>query len=215
MIIDDQEITLHQGDVGIFDTGVVRRKLYAGENDIIINISMSNEFLNDSFLRDIGSQRLIFTFMLHVLSQYSTSHNHYMLFRTNQNTEISTLFTQLLLEYYSNRIYGKDMIKGYLYVIFVELMRLYYEDSANQLVQISSSGNQNIVDILSYLEKHFVDCTLTELSERFGYHPKYLSSLLKKQTGRSFKELQLNQRLQEAARLLTESNEPIQAIFEK
>lgn len=213
--IDNQSITLQKGDVVIFDKEVVRRKLYAGENDIVINLSMSNEFFNNSFLRRIGEQSIISSFMLHVLSDQSDSHNHYLVFRTHRSPVISNLFCQLLLEYYENRLYGKEMIQGYLHLIFTELLRLYHEDSENQVVQISSNQLQNTIDILHYIELHYADCTLTQLADIFGYHPKYLCSLLKKQTGKSFKEIQLSQRLKAAAALLENTNDPVQTIFQK
>ena len=98
-VINSRSITLHQGDVVIFDKDVVRRKQYAGEKDIVINISMSNEFFNNSFLRRIGEQSIISNFMLHVLCDHSDTHNHYLVFRTNHETLISTLFCQLFTDY--------------------------------------------------------------------------------------------------------------------
>ena len=214
-VINSRSVTLHQGDVVIFDKDVVRRKQYAGEEDIVINISMSNEFFNNSFLRRIGEQSIISNFMLHVLSDHSDTHNHYLVFRTNHETLISTLFCQLFTEYYGSRIYGKEMIQGYLHLIFVELLRLYQEDKDNQLVQISSGQMSCTLEILHYIEEHYKDCTLAQLSAAFGYHPKYISALLKKQTGKTFKETQLDQRLKAAAALLIDTDDSIQSICHK
>lgn len=214
-VINSRSVTLHQGDVVIFDKDVVRRKQYAGEEDIVINISMSNEFFNNSFLRRIGEQSIISNFMLHVLSDHSDTHNHYLVFRTNHETLISTLFCQLFTEYYGSRIYGKEMIQGYLHLIFVELLRLYQEDKDNQLVQISSGQMSCTLEILHYIEEHYKDCTLAQLSAAFGYHPKYISALLKKQTGKTFKETQLDQRLKAATALLIDTDDSIQSICHK
>lgn len=145
-VINNRPVSLHQEDVAIFDKDVVRRKLYAGRDDIVINISMSNEFFDNSFLRQVGRQSIISEFMLHVLSEYSSSHNHYMLFRTSQNQRIHPLFCHLFIEYYSNQIYGKDMIQGYLHLIFVELLRLYHEDPdepIHTICQKVGTSNQN------------------------------------------------------------------------
>ena len=125
------------------------------------------------------------------------------------------MFYQLFSEYYENSIYRKEMIQGYLQLIFIELLRTYHEDAANQTVQISSGQMQNTIDILHYIEQHYTDCTLTQLADAFGYHPKYLCSLLKKQTGKTFKEIQLSQRLKETAALLIDTDDSIQSIFQK
>jgi len=213
--IDDRSITLHQGDVAVFDQDVVRRKLYSNEQDIIVNISMSNEFFSDSFLRRIGNQSLISNFMLHVLSEHSGSHDHYMVFRSSKNPLISSLFQQLLLEYYSERVYGKDMIRGYLHLIFTELLRLYNEYPKEQMIRISADSGETVIHMLQYIEEHYQDCSLNQLAQEFCYHPKYATSLLKKLTGSSFKEIQIQERLKKAAELLLETEESIQSICEQ
>lgn len=213
--INEHAITLHQGDVAIFDKDVVRRKLYAGEDDIVINISMNNDFFSNSFLRQIGEKSIISSFMLHALSEKSGSHNHYLIFQSHSSPLIPTLFHHLLLEYFDSRLYGKEMIQGYLHLIFTELLRLYHEDSSNQVIEISSGQIQNTINILHYIERHYADCTLTQAAEAFGYHPKYLCALLKKQTGKSFKEIQLAQRLRAAAELLENTDSSVQSVFEQ
>ena len=214
-VINSRPISLSQGDVAIFDRDVVRQKLYAGENDIVINVSMSNEFFSSSILKQIGRQSVISSFMLHALSDRSFSHNHYMLFRTSQNPLIAHLFHQLFMEYYSDRIYEKEMIQGLLHLIFIELLRVYLEEPDRHFIQISSGQTHNTIEILRYIEEHYADCSLTQLAGVFGYHPKYLCSLLKKQTGKTFKEIQLDRRLTIAAALLANTDEPVQSICQK
>lgn len=214
-VIDNRPITLYQGDVVIFDKDVIRRKLYAGENDIVINLSMSNEFFDNGFLRQIGEQSILSHFMLHVLADGNDTHDHYMVFRAHKNPVISTLFCQLFAEYYDGRLYSKEMIQGYLHLIFVELLRLYHDEAQDTLVQISSGQVQSTMEILLYLERHFAFCTLEELSGVFGYHPKYISALLKKQTGKTFKEIQLDLRLKACLRLLEDTDRPVQEIFQE
>lgn len=214
-VINGLPVSLVQGDVALFDRDVVRRKLYAGEDDIVVNISMSNEFFGSSFLKQIGDQSIISSFMLHALSDHGFSHDHYMLFRTRNNALIAQLFRQLFIEYYSGRIYEKEMIQGLLHLIFIELLRVYREEPDRHMIQISSGQTHATIEILRYIEEHYTDCSLTGLSEVFGYHPKYLCSLLKKQTGKTFKEIQLEKRLSAAAVLLANTDEPVLSICQR
>ena len=97
-------------------------------------------------------------------------------------------------------------------MIFLYLLRLHQQDSDGQMVQIISTHNRRVVDILSYIEQHYVNCSLQDLAEQFGYHPKYISAMLREMTGFSFKQIQVRERMKEAGRLLTETDESVQDI---
>ena len=211
-LIDGRPITLHKGDVCIFDLDVVRRKLYLGADDIVINLNMTHDFFRNSFFRKAGEQSLFSDFMLQVLSSGNTAHDHYLIFHTGGEPSITELFRSLLTEYFSEAPYRKQMIQGYFQLIFLQLLRLHQLDSDNQLVQITSLSSRNVMEILYYIEAHYADCTLEELSLQFGYHPKYITFLLKKVTGSSFKQLQTRERMNAAAKQLLQTSEPIQEI---
>lgn len=211
-LIDDLPVTLYQGDVAIFDLDVVRRKKHLGENDIVINLNLTHAFFNDSFLRKAGEQNIFSEFMLRVLSTRSPTHDHYMIFRTQDEPDIRNLFTSLLCEYFSDLPYRKPLIQGYFHLIFLYLLRLHQQHSDGQMVQIVSIHNRKVVDILYYIESHYASCTLKDLSDHFGYHPKYISSMLRKMTGFSFKQIQIRERMKEAGRLLTETDKSVQEI---
>ena len=85
----------------------------------------------------------------------------------------------------------------------------------SQIIRISSGGNSSILDMLYYLEKNSASCTLTELAERFGYHPKYVTALFKQMTGLSFKQLQIRERMKHAAALLEKTDASIQEIAQQ
>ena len=55
-------------------------------------------------------------------------------------------------------------------------------------------------------------CTLISTASHFNFHPNYLSALIKKSTGKSFKELIQAQKLTRSSILLTNSNMPIYEI---
>ncbi|RQN12006.1 AraC family transcriptional regulator [Clostridium butyricum] len=213
-LINDEYITLHEGDVCIFDKDVVRAKMKTGENDIVINISMSNDFFSDSLINRIGEQSVMASFIINSLSS-KENHNHYLIFQTEKSKKIIELFTSLLMEYYDNNIYSKEIIKSYLVIIFIELLRIYHTRSGNQLIQISDDSSKILMDILHYIEKNYSDCNIDDIAKTFGYHPKYISYLIKKKTGKTFNEIKLTQRLNIACSYLKNTNLSIQKIAEK
>lgn len=66
--------------------------------------------------------------------------------------------------------------------------------------------------ITRYILDHVDNVTLNELSKQFSYHPNYISALIHKETGKTFKQLVLEERMSRAVILMkntTLSNEEI------
>ncbi len=219
-VINGKNITLTKGDVIINDINVVKEKKILGEDDIVINLNMSHEFFRSSFFRKAGEKNLIADFMLYALSDEEASHDHYLLFRTSHEPQVGEMFCRLLEEYYDEEPYRKEMIRSYFQMIFILLLRFYQKTAedpkanGNEMVQVVSASGGKVLDMLYYIEMEYRDGTLQELAERFGYHPKYVSQLLKKTTGSTFKQLQMRERMKNAARLLAETEEPVHRIAE-
>jgi len=212
--IDNKEVLLTEGDICIFDKDVVRSKEYIGENDIVISISLSNEFFTNNFLGRLTKQSIVSNFIISALS-VNEEHDHYLIFKTRNNLKIRESFIHLLSEYVESDIYSKELINSYLAIIFVELLRVFQCHSEEQLVHLSHKEPNHVFDIIYYIEINYLTCTLTSLAENFNYHPKYLSHLIKTKTGKTFKEIQLQQRLKIASSYLFNSSLSVQEIAEK
>jgi len=199
--INNQKIVLEEGDVCIFDKEVIRSKSYTGENDIVINISLDNSFFHNFLLKEIRRDNIIVDFVLSAMTD-SDAHNNFLVFRTDSSHKIIGLFNEILVEYYDDLNYRKEIMFSYIMLIFFELLRLYDNNSENQSIQVSHNTNKDSMEILKYIDTNFQTCTLHELAEVFSYNPKYLSSLIRKTTKKTFKDLQNKKRISESARLL-------------
>lgn len=213
-VVDGKEITLNQNDVCIFDTDVIRSKKTIGENDIVINISLSNSFFSNYFLSRLTQQSILTGFILTAISA-TRQHDNYLIFNTQNSQKIRELFIFTMEEYGSDNLYSRELIDSYLSIIFIELLRIFHANKNKQTIQLSTDKTGEIISIISYIEKNYLTCSLTTLAEKFNYHPKYLSHLIKEKSGKSFKEIQLLQRMKVAATYLTNSAYPIHEIAEK
>ncbi|EHJ53073.1 AraC family transcriptional regulator [Streptococcus macacae] len=209
--IDNQEITLTAGDICFFDTQVVRAKMKPVHDDIIINIVMQHDYFKS--LLTLDDKNLLTHFMSQTL--YSNqSHNNYIIFRTGDSPQIRSLFEDLLLEQYKDRTYKMEASKHYFSLIFLELIYLSKQEDKS-LIHFSDSSSNTIFNVVNYIEQHYQTTNLSELSQVFGYHEKYLSSLLKKSYGKSFKQIQIEKRLADVERYLNTSTLPISDIAER
>lgn len=68
--------------------------------------------------------------------------------------------------------------------------------------------------MLTEISKKYQTISLTDLAQRYGYTPPYLSNLIKKLTGKSFVNLRTQKRLEQAKYLLSSSNYSIAEICE-
>ena len=76
-------------------------------------------------------------------------------------------------------------------------------------------ANFDILPILNYIEGHYADVTLVSTAAHFGFSPNYLSERIRRETGRTFKELVVLQRMSMAYFRIQNSRDSIQEIAEE
>ncbi|MDU6038658.1 MAG: AraC family transcriptional regulator [Clostridium butyricum] len=209
--INNKHITLKEGQICVIDTDTPHSIELTSENDIIINISMQKSYFSTAFLTRLSQGGIISDFLVNAISDRQ-SHDNYIIFNSDKNKKIPFLFRELLCEYYDPSICVRDIIDSYMIIIFSELLKVFQNDAVENQTRTSKNP---ILPILRYLEEHYDSCTLNSTAEHFNFHPNYLSSLIKKSTNQTFKELIQTQRLKHASILLSNSTFPISEVAHK
>lgn len=118
------------------------------------------------------------------------------LFISNCKTTAPALLEMMAVEYAYKRDDTQDMLKALMLSFLMNVARQYnLRNSAPQSDKLSER-------IVQYMSEHFDAVTLKDIAARFSYHPNYISSLLRKELGKSFSELLLEQRMERALILL-------------
>lgn len=208
-IINGKEITLHEGDVCILDLNTVHEILPLSEHDIVITIDMRKKYFTASFLTRLSTHGLVSRFLVDALLESQTK-QQYLIFYNHPDINIQPVIQQLLCEYYDSKICSNEVMDAYMIVLFSQLLRMYqkqpYSDSPD------GENNEMLLLILRYMESNYQTVTLNSVAELFGFHPNYLSSYIKKHTGKSFKELIITQRMLQAGFFLKNTSTPITEI---
>lgn len=204
---------LHQGDVIIFDTGVIRSSpSYKGENDIVLSMVFRKEFFDSVFLSQLPGSGLLTSLLFEAISD-RRCHDRYLEIPTAYTGRSSRLMAFLFEEYYFSDLYSPELIRSYVTSLFLELIRGLYRQSA------ASEGiawrQRKMSDILGFIERHYAECTLEMLSCKFGYSQNYLGNLIKSQTGKTFSEIKAAQQMAEAAYLLSNTDRAVTQIARK
>ncbi len=87
--------------------------------------------------------------------------------------------------------------------------------AANKLAvaqHITEGREERVVEIVSYIQKHYEDVTLESLAEEFHLSRPYLSKYIKDKAGMTFQEVVKNVRLKRARTLLKETSRSVETV---
>lgn len=209
--INGNRLQLQKNDVCIMDIHVIHEFEPAGENDIVFNCMFSKDYFNLTFMSHLMNSGLVSKFLAESLSE-NTSHDNYLLFHTAINPLIRELIVNAYCEYFDPTICSEDVLDSYMTLIFIHLARCYQEEKEKEC---NNNSKVYLGKVLRYIEQNHKTCTLKTTAIKFGFNPQYLSRVLQKETGSSFKELVDHARLQNAALLLSNTNDSIYSISQQ
>lgn len=201
-------VTLKKGQVSLIDTGTAHSIGITTENDIMINVMLSKDYLTIPFLGRISPDSIIAEFFANAISNVA-SHNNYIIFHSENSRRISFYFKEMLCEYFSPSANTRQVIESLIVLIFSELLNVYEHD---EFAKINHTTNALIFPILRYIESNYLTCSLKSTADFFNLNPNYLSSLLKKNVGKTYKQLITSEKLSHAAYLLKNTQLPIYEI---
>ncbi|MBP3040398.1 helix-turn-helix domain-containing protein [Bacillaceae bacterium Marseille-Q3522] len=208
--IDGSKVELHEKDLLMLDKDVVQKIEWVGKNDILINILIKDESISTDIIPNLASTKNLVTDFMVNASHEKNDHTNFILFSQNNDTVIDLLIKNLILVYFGEHSFKIKSLNLNLSLILLELSNIYEKKNLGKLNGIS----EEIVDILSYIDSNYKVISLKSLADKFGYNKDYLSNKLKKETGKSFRELLNKKRFSIAEELLLESDCSIEEIAE-
>lgn len=119
------------------------------------------------------------------------------------------MLRRILIEYFSGNEDSTELVPVYLQIVFGELVRV-LESEHN--LDPDQMGDPNITAILNYMEEHYEELNLQQLSNQFNYNITYLSNKLKKETGLTYTQLVTKLKLNAAHSLVVNTRLPIETI---
>jgi YesN/AraC family two-component response regulator len=130
----------------------------------------------------------------------------YLHFKVADVPQIQCLIEGLLWALIGNVQYRRSVNQITMGLLFLHLLN--HTDKASS----GSKKDDLVFKILHYVEERYVDGTLGELAANLGYNMKWLSTAIKRMTGKPFKELQHDRRISQAKFLLNTTRLPITDI---
>lgn len=201
----DNYITVRQGEcyIGQPFTGYA---LYghSEEEIIIMGILIQKETFFKTFLPVLSSNAKLFHFFLD--PQNNPFSDEFIHLKFEEDCSIRCLFELMVIEYANKREDTQHILRPLVLTLFMYVARQYNDSCTAPVCHCLSDR------IVQYMAAHSDVVTLKDIAAHFSYHPNYISSLLRRELGKTFSEILLEQRMEKGATLLKETCLPIEEI---
>ncbi len=206
-VVDGTPILLKENQVLLIDTDCPHSIGILEEGDIMLSLLIPKEFLRDNLFLRFSQGSVLSDFFINAIN-VQTDHNHFLLFHAEKDRRIALFFQELFCEYLDPSVNSEDILMYLFSLIMAELINVYESD----LTQEETFSTSPIVGILRYIEQNFATCTQASVAEQFHISQNYVSTLLKKHTGKTYIQTVQAQKLKYAASLLKNTDRPITEI---
>lgn len=206
--VNNKKVVLNEGEIILLDKDIVQRIDPLSQNDILINILLKDESITtDIIINMVKSTGLVNEFLMNA-SNKSGMHDVFIHFHCGDNEGVQEIIHQLILEYFQKKRYYIRAANLLLSLLLIDLTRVIEEESLDNY----QKKDEEIINILKYIDIHFRQLSLKDLAEEFGYNPNYIGNKLKKETGRTFQDLINSAKYQTALELMKETDKSIEEI---
>lgn len=206
-IIDGTTITLGEGDLLFMNQHAEQEILPAGEKDIAVNFMILPQFF-DSVLRTLENESsALRDFLISCLTERDMGGN-YLYFEASQILPVQNLMENMIWIMFHNPRNRRTLSQNTIALLFMTLM-----DHADHLHLSGGSYEQDLIlHLLNYIETQYQTASLAAFTEESHTDLYTMSRLIKKKTGKTFKDLLIEKRMKQACYLLCNTNLTVSEI---
>ena len=207
-VINGKDLSIQEGDLVILAPDSSHNYQILDDSTISLNLSIGKETFEHLFYHLFDENSVMYDFFSQTLNNRNSA--PYLIFRTGQDSMIQELLYEMYYERTHPIAYTGQMLNIRMSELFIYLMRYHQEH-----LVFESDGllcSDAVLPMLQYIQFHYADVTLSDLSNQFHYKESYISFLLKKNTGKSFSEIRHEMRMHRSAELLKKTEKPIKDI---
>ena len=199
------KIIVEENDIYAGQPFVSHRHMPQKSDDgVLVCIFIKPELVYKTLLPYINTSESMTNFLIRPSTdKYSEESIH---FNLKDDYNIRKLLEIMIIEYANPSENTQSILRSLASAMIMQVARKYSQQQDKpQALGLSSQ-------IIKYIGEHDSNVTLQEVAAKFSYHPNYISSLLKKETGKSFSQILLEKRMAHALVLLQGTTLPIDNI---
>ena len=200
-VINNTPVLLKSGELLILNQNAVQEIYPAGKDDIAINFIILPQFFDTAIHMIDNDSGPIRNFLVSCLCKNKNNVN-YLHFDVSHILPVQNLLENLIWTLVNRQPNKRSINQLTMGLLFLQLSNYTKSLKINSGIQ----ENQLVLEVLRYIEEHYSDGSLEELSQIMHYDMFWLSREIKKQTGKTFTDLIQDKRLNQAAFLLKTTN---------
>ena len=165
--IHKESFPLKTNDVLLLSDNISLSQQLHHEDDIVFTLMFEKEFLINNILNYLTQQSIITKFILDFITDNKYKQN-YIVFHGKDNDRIKYVIEDILCEYMDPSPNGEALIKSYITILLLEMLKCSYEFS-----NLATEKNSYLLtNILGYISENYRNCTLEDLSKEYNYSIK-------------------------------------------
>lgn len=203
-IIDGSQVVLQAGELLFLNQNALQEILPAGEGDVAVNFIVLPEFFDITFRMIGAEENQLRDFIVGCLCRDS-KYASFLHFQVAEILPIQNLIENMVWTLLNNQPNQGSMNQYTMGLVFLHLM--HYTD---KICHTTESYEQKLIlQVLRYIDENYKDGELTQLAGVLHADLCWLSRMIKRLTGKNYKELLQLKRLNQAAFLLLNTRLPI------
>jgi len=210
--INGNQVNISAGEICILDLNAKHSIEPASENDIAINILMTESFFNSMFMSSLSENDMMSKFIISAI-YHKKKNSEFLLFHSSNNEFVQIIMKRLLCECFEKKMAFDSAVNAYIILLFTEFLREYKNNMGDS--KVKDLNIAIITEIKNYLYVNYSVANLKSTSEHFHFNADYLSKLIKNLTGVNFTGLMQSIKLKEACTLLKNSDFTIEEIMNR
>jgi len=211
-IVNDESIQLEEGDLLFLSQRAVHEILPARKEDIAINFIILPEFFEQMYAMLEEEKSPLSDFIIGCLFQRHSNYN-YLYFNVAGVLPIQNL-VEILVYYVSEQNVDQNLLSIKQRTMSLLLVQLMHFADKMRTSQDDGKSDSLAVAVLKYIDAKYKDATLTEFAAMQNYDMAWVSKEIKRQIGKTFKELLHEKRMSLATYLLVHTTISIAELME-
>lgn len=208
-IIDGNKVILEEGDLLFLNQHAEQEILPAKETDIAVNFIILPEFFNTAFSMMGEEENALRDFLIGTLSG-NNGLSSYLYFHVADILPVQNLIENMVWTIFFNMGNKRSCNQITMGLLLLQLL--------NYMDKMEAGGGKFQTEltglVLSYIEEHYKNGSLTELADIMKYDVYWLSREIKKCTGKTYKELLQEKRMNQARYLMDHTKLSVNQIIE-
>ena len=207
-IIDGNTLTLKEGDLLFLNQHAAQEILPAGEDDIAVNFMILPQFFDTAFRMLGNEESALRSFIISCLTEQNMGGN-YLYFNVSDIEEVQNLMENLILIMFSD----DQRLRRTLSENTMGLLFLHLVNTAERITVPQNSYEEELmIRLLNKIESDYRNVTFEGFCAENKVDIYFMSRLIKRRTGKTFRDLLQEKRISQACYLLKNTSIPVTEI---